>query len=581
MPDTSIQEMVLSNDYADFILPVLSSTASFLENYQEMGAQIFGGRLGMIHVPRTSILFSNMASYSQIPKLFTLLDTTSLEDTGIIKVQEQPGLSYTGKDVILGFIDTGIDYTLDIFRKRNGETRILGIWDQTIPGENPSSDLGYGTVYTAEDINLALSSENPYDIVPSYDENGHGTFLAGCAAGNKEESEGFTGAAPNADIVVVKLKTAKQYLKDFFLIQGDAPCYQETDIMMGIKYMVIQSVLQEKPLVLCLGLGTNQGDHNGTSPVERLLAFYINYINLFSVTAAGNEAGKAHHFFSPARTDTNSVTAQISVDSSDEGFVFEIWGNSPGLYGVSITSPLGETIPRIPPRQETTSSFRFLAERSSVEVTYEISEYGSGSQLIFIRLLYPTPGIWNITVSTTSHSIGPFHIWLPVTGFISPDTIFLNPSPDVTLTAPSCTEATITTGCYNAYDGSLYIHSSRGFTRNGSIKPDFCAPGVNVYGPDISSLTLQDGKVVSFRPPLKAFRRDTGSSVSAAITAGAVALLINWSLDRIYQGSPAITNRLANTYLIRGAKRQNNLIYPNTQWGYGKLNLFGIFENLM
>ena len=87
--------------------------------------------------------------------------------------------------------------------------------------------------------------------------------------------------------------------------------------------------------------------------------------------------------------------------------------------------------------------------------------------------------------------------------------------------------------------------------------------------------------MVSFRPPLKAFRRDTGSSVSAAITAGAVALLINWSLDRIYQGSPAITNRLANTYLIRGAKRQNNLIYPNTQWGYGKLNLFGIFENLM
>ncbi|SDF07315.1 S8 family peptidase [Marvinbryantia formatexigens] len=570
MPEPSLQDKIYSNDYFDAILPVTISSENFLEAYAHLGAQLFGARFGMVHLRNVPGSLPQGINYSLTPKLFTTLDTTSLEVSGILRVQTQPSLGYRGKDILLGFLDTGIDYTRPAFRTLSGDTRILGIWDQTRPSASPPFDMGYGTGYTSEDINRALRSDNPYEIVPQKDEDGHGTFVAGVAAGSEDISGEFTGAAPACKIAAVKLKPAKQNLRDYFLVREGAVAFQESDIMMGLRYLLSLAASYSLPLVICISLGTNQGDHSGNSPLERYLSFILDYLGCFCTAAAGNETGLAHHFYQAQSPSMVAPGTELLIDEDTDGVFLEIWADSPDLYGVSITSPLGETIPRIPPRPGTRSTYSFIAERTVLEVSYEIAEYTSGAQLIVLRFLKPTPGIWRISVSSTQTPLGSFHMWLPVDGFLSPGTVFLDPDPYTTLTVPSTDESVITVSTYDAYTGSLFINSGRGNTRTGMTKPDITAPGVSVYGPASASGNL---------PPLNPYIRRTGSSAAAAITAGAVALLLNWNQD---QPSPQfITNRSVKDYLTRGAVRQRGVVYPNREWGYGTLNLYRIFETLM
>ena len=132
MPEISVSEKILSEDYADLILPVTLSGSYFLNAYMQMGGELLGGNYGVIHVPLSSLPRDLLAyvGYYNIPKLYTLLDESSLEASGILKVRSQPLLGYTGKDIILGFLDTGIDYTQPIFRRSDGRSRIVGLWDQ-------------------------------------------------------------------------------------------------------------------------------------------------------------------------------------------------------------------------------------------------------------------------------------------------------------------------------------------------------------------------------------------------------------------------------------------------------------------
>lgn len=572
---TSLQEMIYSNDYADLIVPIPSSDDTFLETNSALGPQLFGGRMGMIHLLRSGRTNWETLSYSFFPKLFTLQDTTSLETSGILRFQAQPNLGYTGENVLLGFLDTGIDYTLDIFRFSDGRTKLISIWDQTISSDSPPFDTGYGTEYTEEQINQALTSDDPISFVPSLDTNGHGTFLAGIAAGSADTSAQFIGAAPGSRIAMVKLKPAKQYLRDYYLISDTAEAYQETDLMMALRYLLSLSISKNLPLVLCIGLGSNQGDHNGTSPLERLLDYFVDYQGCFCAVAAGNEAGRGHHFFYDfAQSSAADTTAELLVDNETTGFSMEIWADVPTLYGISITSPLGEKIPTIYPRQGSINTYPFLTERTILELRYEIAESASGSLLIQIRFRNPTAGIWRLQlISFDANPLGGCHMWLPITGFISPGTVFLNPDPDTTLTAPSSARSVITVSTYSAYTGSLYIYSGRGFTRDHSIKPDLAAPGVDVYGPAI--------RPANDLPSLNPYIRRSGSSAACAITAGAMALFINWSTNRNIAFSGLTNNRAVKSYLTRSAMRAPTRTYPNPEWGYGTLDLYGIFQSLL
>ena len=559
----SIGEMILSESYADIILP---SYTGFLTDYKERGAQIFNNYYGMVHYPLEEELFQNYYEYgffyNTIPKLFTLLDLESLEASGILAVQNQPVLGLKGQDVLIGFIDTGIDYTHPAFRRPDGLSRIVGIWDQTLQTGQPPFDLNYGTAYSQEELNQALGMEDPFSLVPSRDENGHGTFLAGVAAGSALPQQSFSGAAPEALIAMVKLKPAKEYLKEIFYVTGSAPAYQSTDIMLGIRYLILLADALKKPLVLCLGLGSNQGSHSGSSPLDSMLSVTDQYRGIHAVTAAGNEAGKAHHFYGTAANSGAYEAVEILVEPGTSGFCAELWGQPPEVYAVGFESPLGEVIQKLPPRISFSENISFILENTRIFVTSEIVQTVSGHQLIFIRFSDPTPGSWKIRVYTDSFNNGNYHIWLPITGFSDPDVRFLRPNPDTTLTVPSASVSTMTTAAYNAYDNSLFLNSSRGFTRTGQIKPDFAAPGVNVFGPN-----LRGG-----------FTTATGTSVAAAITAGACAQMVEWGMRRT---PPRIFNNSElKALFIRGADRSRQELYPNREWGYGTLNVYQVFSSL-
>ena len=151
-------------------------------------------------------------------------------------------------------------------------------------------DRNYGTAYSQEELNQALGMEDPFSLVPSRDENGHGTFLAGVAAGSALPQQSFSGAAPEALIAIVKLKPAKEYLKEIFYVTGSAPAYQSTDIMLGIRYLILLADALKKPLVICIGLGSNQGSHSGSSPLDSMLSVTDQYLSLIHISCSKSVA---------------------------------------------------------------------------------------------------------------------------------------------------------------------------------------------------------------------------------------------------------------------------------------------------
>ena len=474
----------------------------------------------------------------------------------------------TGQGILIGMIDTGIDYTNPLFQNPDGTSRILRLWDQTIESENtPEAAAGfqpfYGTVYSQEDLNRALASEQPLELVPSTDTSGHGTFLAGVAAGRQIQSPTtFSGAAPDAALAVVRLKPAKQYLREFFAVPPDADAYQENDIMAAAAFLLGVAGQYQMPLVLCLGVGTSQGSHSGISPLAMQLQALSGTRGFACVTGAGNETGFRHHYFGNLSPDQEYEDVELRVADSTSGFSMELWADVSELYTVGFVSPSGEVIERIPMTvgQETTISFQLDATR--ILISYQITESSSGRFLAFLRFTGPAPGIWHIRVYPTLFVAGQFHIWLPMQGFLTEDTGFLRPDPDITITDPGNAPLLLTVSTYNHVTGSLYIHSSRGFTATGQIKPDFAAPGVEVQGPGIP-------------PGTSRLSRQTGSSVATAITAGAVACLFSWGFT---QGNDTtLTSISVKSILIRGAERKEAFRYPNRQWGYGTLNLYQAF----
>ena len=573
----SCTNSVASEDFADFIAPYFTTPEEFIRSQGTDCIDFVNSTLAVVYVPLSTVTPSTYTSYtySAVPKLYSLLDVTSMDGAGITPAGELPVLNNQGAGVIVGFVDTGINYTDSLFRNVDGSTRIIGIWDQTNNSDNsnnienetakPFSAFSalYGTQYTAEEINLALNSDNPASIVPTRDENGHGTFLASIAAGNRDERAGFSGAAPQASIAMVKLKPAKQYLRDFYLIQDGAEAYQENDIMMGVSYLYFLARKYSMPLVVCIPLGTNMGSHMGMSRLGQ----YLNQVSLSNgsavITAAGNETGARHHFRAVMDADTDEVTAELRVGEREAGFSMELWAENMGAYTVGFISPTGEVAREIsvPLRGENTVSF--LLEQTQITVYTQIADVSSGSQFIFMRFENPMSGIWRILIRNSLDIRETFHIWLPVRGFISDETYFLRPDPDTTITDPGNARYPITVTAYDHTKNSIYIHASRGYSLSGRIKPDLAAPGVNILGASVSGRRLT---------------RMSGTSVSAAHLAGAAAILLNWGV--LNANYPYLNTPVLKSIFVRGAQRNPALTYPNREFGYGTLNLYEAFLHL-
>lgn len=573
----SCTNSVASEDFADFIAPYFTTPEEFIRSQGTDCIDFVNSTLAVVYVPLSTVTPSTYTSYtySAVPKLYSLLDVTSMDAAGITPAGELPVLNNQGAGVIVGFVDTGINYTDSLFRNVDGSTRIIGIWDQTNNSDNsnnienetvkPFSAFSalYGTQYTAEEINLALNSDNPASIVPTRDENGHGTFIASIAAGNRDERAGFSGAAPQASIAMVKLKPAKQYLRDFYLIQDGAEAYQENDIMMGVSYLYFLARKYSMPLVVCIPLGTNIGSHMGMSRLGQ----YLNQVSLSNgsavITAAGNETGARHHFRAVMDASTDEVTAELRVGEREAGFSMELWAENMGVYTVGFISPTGEVAREIsvPLRGENTVSF--LLEQTQITVYTQIADVSSGSQFIFMRFENPMSGIWRILIRNSLDIRETFHIWLPVRGFISDETYFLRPDPDTIITDPGNARYPITVTAYDHTKNSIYIHASRGYSLSGRIKPDLAAPGVNILGASVSGRRLT---------------RMSGTSVSAAHLAGAAAILLNWGV--LNANYPYLNTPVLKSIFVRGAQRNPALTYPNREFGYGTLDLYEAFLHL-
>lgn len=557
------QEKILSNEYADFITDYVTADELSGLTPLDFCFHAIDGGYGVANVNRSMIppMSVSYYGYSMIPTLYGLMQTEeifnpdNLSAMGNIRVQNPP-LSLQGAGVVVGFIDTGIRYQLDVFRRSDGSSRIMAIWDQTIQDGEPPEGFRYGTEYMRSDIDRALSSDTPELIVPSTDTDGHGTRLASAAVGSiLSQGLVFRGAAPQADIAVVKLKGAKQYLRDFYLVADGVTAYQENDIMEAVRYLERMAIALRRPVVIVLGLGTNQGSHNGTSPLAAYLNTVANRRSRAVVVCGGNEGDKEHHY-----EGVVPDVVEIRVAEQTKGFCMELWGNLPDTYAVRVRSPGGETSQEIDFRSKVDREIDFVFEQTRIIVSNVIVERNSGEQLIFFRFENPTPGVWNVRVDTSEdeqNGRGIFHVWLPIADFLETNVTFLAPSPDVTLTEPANAQQVITISAYNGLSGSWYPQSGRGFTKNGDIKPDLSAPGVQVS------------------TALGVF---SGSSMAAALAAGCVAQFMEWAV--VDGNVPTVATRGVKSYLIRGADRPDNTVYPDNRWGYGKISISGTFEML-
>ncbi len=565
MPDLeTCRQHILSEDYRDFIgnhvrTPFFQSIMRDGQCEQDAG---FDYKCFYLPAELTGPVSLSRFSYNSIPKCFTPTSMETLNQTGILPVQNYPTLQLKGKGILIGFLDSGIDYTNPVFRNLDGTTRIAAIWDQTVQSGSPPEGFAYGTEFTEEQINEALKEENPLSVVPSSDDTGHGTYTASLAAGSGSPREQFLGAAPEASIAVVKLKQAKQYLRNYYFIPDSAVCYQETDLMLGLKYLNDLADTLKLPLVVCITVGSSMGGHIGTLPLSYLIEGYSTRANHITVIGTGNEADKRHHYFNTIADMSDRKSVEIRVGENVTGFSLELWTDIPNILSISILSPSGENTSRIPFRVGASAEVDFLFERTKVSVDYRLLVEKSTSELIFFRFDAPAPGIWKIIIEPLTLADGQFHMWLPVTEFLSGEVYFLEPDPYYTLTNPATAESPIIVSYYNGNTDALSQASGRGYTRFQQINPNIAAPGVDVTG------ALPGGR----------FAPRTGASVAASITAGAIALMLEWLLS--YENVPGIDSYQIKSLLILGTVRPKTMEYPNREWGYGQLNLYNTFETI-
>jgi subtilisin family serine protease len=554
---------IISEDYGDILLEY-SGDENVLHSFSDAFIEIINYLQAVIHLPVARITNQTILElgYSAMPNLYAPVSNASVEASGILRIRNVPNFNLLGEGVLVGIIDTGVDYTNPVFQYADGTTRIASIWDQSIQTGQPPQGRGYGTEYTRERINEALSNEDPLSIVPSMDVVGHGTMVAGIAGGNASSENDFTGVAPGVEFVVVKLKQAKRYLTNFFRVPEGALCFQENDLLFGLGYLLDISFQLQRPIAICVALGSSQGGHDGRGILSSYLNIVANTPGVIAIVGAGNEGNSKRHYAGRVNAATGYDAVELNVGENESGFSMEIWGQAPSIFSIDILSPTGEYVPRIAVGMDENREISFIFEQAILYIDYQIVESESGDQLIMVRFENPTPGIWRFNVYERGDLNLGFHIWLPMGNLISSNTFFIRSDPNVTILSPGNAEVPLTVTAYNYVDDSLFVESGRGYSRLGSIKPNVAAPGVNIIGP-----TLEKG-----------FQSFSGTSTSVAHIAGVAAMLLEWGIIRNnLQGMSTVEFK---KLVMRGARRDVNLQYPNRDWGYGILDVYNIFDSL-
>lgn len=510
--------------------------------------------------------------YIELNGIYTLSESP-VEDSKAPIFHRNPFLNLRGSGVVVAIIDTGIDYLNNEFMKEDETTRILRIWDQTIDsGKTPDGFIS-GSEYTEEDINKAIlakkQGQNPYDIVPSRDDYGHGTKIAGIVGARGMNRE-LIGVAPDCEFIIIKLQEASKEYVDFYYAKGDKPKYRNTDIIMALKYLYELSFALDKPMIIYLPLGSNLGDHAGASILERYVDNRISSKNsLAVVTSTGNEGNTDTHTSGKIKSNNESQIIELNCGKNQQGLVLQIYAQRPSKIKLGIISPSGEIFENTNPRRtkhiliNDSPPWKFIYEGTSVQVTYDSPDEFTGDEKFIIRMDGITEGIWKFILTGNNIVEGRYYAWILQRELLAEDTKFLRPSPYTTLTIPGTAKTIINTSYYNQNNGATVSESGRGYTAKDYIQPIITAGGINAI------TTKPGGGVITM----------SGASVAGAILAGCCALIFQWAV--VDENDPQMYAVKLQAYIIRGARKRDGDIYPNRQWGYGILDMQEIFNSLM
>jgi subtilisin family serine protease len=493
------------------------------------------------------------------------------DDVHELPAEGTPPARWRGRGVIVGIVDTGIDYTHPAFRDSSGNTRILRIWDQHLApmgSEHNPADFPYGVEYTQADIDNALATANPTNIVRTIDYSrvGHGTHVAGIAAGDGNASGTFAGIAPEADLIVVAARGSSGGIGT------------STTTFDAVNYIFTIAESLGRPAVVNMSLGDNLNAHDGTANLELGIDNLLGAPGRAMVKSAGNAAVGNIHATGTVPAG-GSQTVQFTVPANDVlADLTEIWYSGRDRFAISVTDPAGNTVGPVAPGNITSLTF---PGGNRIFIQSDLTQVQNNENRIFLGLQRDTaltiqPGNWSFTLTgTTVVDGGRFHAWIQRSGEVLPQ--FTGPAATnaSTISTPGTSREVITVGSYvtrphpthgaSAAIGDISTFSSRGPTRDGRFKPDLVAPGEWILSARAS--TVVDGSGLSHFL--------SGTSMAAPHVAGTIALIL--------QRYPRLTNAQIRQGLIETARTDGNTgsepNIPNHTWGYGKLDTLAAFQH--
>ncbi len=522
-----------------------------IETEQRASAEPLGGGYAILTLPAGRIpeLYAyGEIEYIELPKSLSLSLRDSIHSIcagGVGETGGQGRYGLKGKGVLVAIIDSGVDFTHPDFRNADGTSRILYYWDQSGKGAPPQGFYG-GAEYTAEQFDQALKGRNPKNAALPADRAGHGTAVAGIAAGNGRASGGRDrGVAPEASIIAVQLGE-----------KGRKSFARTTEIMRALKYVSDKAKELNMPVAINLSYGTNDGSHSGDSLFETFIDDISRRWKSVVVVAAGNEGEAGHHFRGRAE-NAKQVEAAFAVAEGLSSLWLTVWKSFADVLDVELVAPDGGTTGVLDPRVD----FREIdTGGATVYAYYGEPSFYNGGQEIYMLIKGKggniPAGIAKLVVTGRRVTDGEFHAWLPTAEEVGKDTAFTSPDVGLTITLPATARGVISVGGYNARLGAAVGFSGRGYTfRDTYVKPDLAAPAVDI-------LTTAVGGGYSL---------NTGTSMAAPFVTGAAAIMMEWGIIR--GNDPFLYGQRVKAYLAGNARKPQKIAYPNPVWGYGALCL--------
>jgi len=561
-----------SEDYFHYIARYQGDIKKEFENFPNYFINVINYLYVVLSLPdkieniRPLVSFDTIV-YVQPYDIYTLQSISPLEASQASFVQQDLPLNLRGKGVIMGIIDTGIDYLSEEFMDDDGNTRIDYIWDQStdLNYDNSRYDLfaPFGRVYGKDEIQEAINSSrnggDPYNIVPFKDEIGHGTKMS-ALIGARGITPGVRGIVPECRFIVIKLVEDISF-KNYYKQEITVPIYNVTSLFFALNSLYRYSNIYI-PIVFYLPLGTNFGSHNGGNLLEKYIDSLTFSSGIAVVTGSGNERNKGSHASGTLSEENPINTVDLDVSPEQTALLVDVWIDLPNIASIDIISPSGENSGVINYVINNIFNYKFLFENTSIQVLYVIPEENSGAQLIRILFTNLVGGIWRIRIIGNLIVDGKFNIWIPQEGLTVGDTHFSPSDPYGTVTSPGNSTFIITAAAYNQNNNNIVDFSGMSFSTGYPLVIDVAAGGVN-------ALTIAPNNETAIV---------SGTSVSAAMVAGSCAMLLQWGI--IENNAPNLSTQTIKSYLSRGVTKRRGDVYPNPQWGFGILNIFELFNNI-